>query len=1110
MTKQPYLGIALLALERDASRKGEVDKALPNTNPVAKPRAMDLHHSGRNNRRERKCNFKIATWNIRTMLDSNAGNRPRRRSALIDLELENINADITALQEVRYSGEGHLREKGRTFFWRGCPEGQPKRAGVAFAIKNELADKLNEAPKGVSERLMTLRICMAGNRYITIINVYAPTMTYPDQEKEAFYSQLHGIIANVPATDKLVLLGDFNARVGSDYNTWSPALGKFGKGKQNSNGELLTCLCSELELAITNTYFMQPDNHYYSWTHPRSKRSHLLDYIIVRRKDLQEVRYTRAMRGPDCHTDHYLVCSSLGLSIKPMYHKQKTLRKRKLNTTYLKDEEYREKLAEATTAALRTCTNETSSPDEMWAELREATFEAAVEVLGYTKRPNADWFNENDQAIKKNIEERNQALTAKLSNPSASNQEKLRKARSNLQRNLREMENDWWLQKAHEMQKMADTNNSAGFFRSLKEVYGPKAQMSNTLLAADKSSIITEPAQLTQRWREYFDGLLNMESTTEEDALNHMSVLAPKQDMNEEPTITEVTEAINNTKMNKSPGIDGIPAEIYKFGGDLLKTKLHQLIKKCWQNKTLPQEFKDVMIIPIYKNKGDYRDCSNYRGISLLSIAGKIMAKILQKRLSILAETVLTESQCGFRQQRSTIDMIFSLRQLQEKAIEQHRDLYIVFIDFRKAFDTVDRPMLWKILRIFGCPDHFVELVKQFHEGTIGRVIVGNRESDEIRVNHGTKQGCVLAPTLFTLFLTTVLLQLRQEIHEGVFIHTRADGRLFNIARLKAKTKIRKELIMDLLFADDTALVAHEESHIQEMVDCFSRTAQKIGLQINIGKTEVMYQPAPDRLHPGEPSITINGEDLKVVATFKYLGSTVDINNRVDREISCRIQSASSSFGKLEKRLWSRNGIRLETKCKVYKAVVLPALLYSSETYTLYREHIRRLETIQQRHLRRIMKIKWSDHVSNIEVLKRAKMDSIESVLATNQLRWTGHVLRMGEDRIPRMLLYGELESGRRSAGGQKLRYKDVIKRHLKGMKINIGNWETMAANRGMWRSSLHEGKAIIESTREAAAQQRHFRRHNPGDYTCSVCGRKFHTSGGELQHRRRMHQSHT
>ena len=171
-----------------------------------------------------------------------------------------------------------------------------------------------------------------------------------------------------------------------------------------------------------------------------------------------------------------------------------------------------------------------------------------------------------------------------------------------------------------------------------------------------------------------------------------------------------------------------------------------------------------------------------------------------------------------------------------------------------------------------------------------------------------------------------------------------------------------------------------------------------------------MYQPSPRNRAPHHPYITINGEALKVVQCFKYLGSTLSVDNRADKEISSRIQSACASFGKLEKKLWSRNGIRLSTKCKVYKAIVLPALLYSAETYTLYRDHIKRLEAVQQRHLRRIMKIKWSDYISNVEVLKRAGLDSIEAVLATTQLRWTGHVVRTNERRIPKQLLYGELE----------------------------------------------------------------------------------------------------
>ena len=132
----------------------------------------------------------------------------------------------------------------------------------------------------------------------------------------------------------------------------------------------------------------------------------------------------------------------------------------------------------------------------------------------------------------------------------------------------------------------------------------------------------------------------------------------------------------------------------------------------------------------------------------------------------------------------------------------------------------------------------------------------------------------------------------------------------------------------------------------------------------------------------------------------------------------------------------------------LYKAVVIPALLYSAETYTLYRKHIRKLEAIQQKHLKRILGIRWNDYISHVEVLRRAGLHSIEATLANSQLHWTGHVARMCEDRIPKTVFYGELAEGRRSVGGQKLRYKDVAKRQMECMNIDVDGWEELAADR--------------------------------------------------------------
>ena len=158
----------------------------------------------------------------------------------------------------------------------------------------------------------------------------------------------------------------------------------------------------------------------------------------------------------------------------------------------------------------------------------------------------------------------------------------------------------------------------------------------------------------------------------------------------------------------------------------------------------------------------------------------------------------------------------------------------------------------------------------------------------------------------------------------------------------------------ELLFVDDTDLVAHHFAHIQRVVDVFSEAAGKIGLQIIVGKTELMYQPSPRNNSPIDPCNMINGQALKVVRRFKYLGSILSTDNPVDKEIIWRIQSACASYRKPEKRFWNRKQMRLANKCKVHKAVVLPALLYLLETYTLYaqRSKVHRVSFVTQWWLR--------------------------------------------------------------------------------------------------------------------------------------------------------------
>ncbi len=256
-----------------------------------------------------------------------------------------------------------------------------------------------------------------------------------------------------------------------------------------------------------------------------------------------------------------------------------------------------------------------------------------------------------------------------------------------------------------------------------------------------------------------------------------------------------------------------------------------------------------------------------------------------------------------FRKSRSTTD-IFVLRLLLEKSREQHKDLYVAFIDLRKAFDTINRELLWKNLSKLGVPPKFLSILQQLHDGMQARVLTGELQSESFEVNVGVKQGCVLAPVLFNILLSAITCLFHRVMgHEdGVHVEYQLDGSLFNICRHQARTKTKTRQICELQYADDCAVLAHSPDSLQHALNTITSLYQSFGLQVNTQKTEVMSHlstPAPIT-----PSFHINGVPLKTVDNFTYLGSTLSSCCSLDTEIHTRINKATSSFGRLRSRVF--------------------------------------------------------------------------------------------------------------------------------------------------------------------------------------------------------------
>nr|VZI27989.1 unnamed protein product [Spirometra erinaceieuropaei] len=188
---------------------------------------------------------------------------------------------------------------------------------VTFANRNDIVGQLPFLPRGINDRISSLRLPPSGSKSAAIINVYAPPMPSPDVAKYEFYGDLHALLATVSKADKLIGLGDFNARVGTDNAAWRGVLGSHGLRGSNDNGLLLIPTCAEHRLALTNTLFCLPEREMTSWRHPRSRQWHLLDFFLVRRRDQRDVLVTKAIAGADGWTDHRLVISKMRTRQQP-------------------------------------------------------------------------------------------------------------------------------------------------------------------------------------------------------------------------------------------------------------------------------------------------------------------------------------------------------------------------------------------------------------------------------------------------------------------------------------------------------------------------------------------------------------------------------------------------------------------------------------------------------------------------------------------------------------------------------------------------------------------------------------------------------------------------
>ena len=363
-------------------------------------------------------------------------------------------------------------------------------------------------------------------------------------------------------------------------------------------------------------------------------------------------------------------------------------------------------------------------------------------------------------------------------------------------------------------------SDQAGFYKHLKTMNLEGKRNRSSAYVKDENGVILRDVELIrERWIRWFHTFLNAKSPRLDpniaEGLDQWPQNIP---LGVQPTMQELTAAIRWLANGKAVGPDGVSVELFKItlnGDPALRRRLLHIIVRIWGGGEVPQQWKDAIIMVLHKKK-DRAGCGNNRGISLVAHAGKILMKIIARRLSEYCERVgiLPEEQSGFRPNRSTTDMMFVIRRLQELARKKRIPLYVCFIDLTKAYDSVDRTLLWTVLDRFGVPQNMISVIRQFYDGMRACVRLDDRVCSRwFAVEQGLRQGCVLAPLLFNIFFAAVInvVSTRFKADKGIInalAHLRKERGAGGRGEATAGESVLATPLWGMLYADDAGVVS--------------------------------------------------------------------------------------------------------------------------------------------------------------------------------------------------------------------------------------------------------------------------------------------------------------
>jgi len=913
--------------------------------------------------------LKIATWNVRTLYQ-------KGKLANVQQEMDRLQIDILGLCEIRWTGGGKITSENTTIIYSG---GDSHLRGVGFILTKDVAAALI-GYWALSDRVLLIKI--KGRPFnVCIIQAYAPTADSSEEDIEDFYGQLDQAKKQCKSQDILIVMGDFNAKVGK--GGYEDIVGSYGLGERNERGDKLIEWCTENSQVLMNTWFQHHPRRLWTWKSPGGNVKNQIDYVTISRRHRNAVRQVKCYPGADCDSDHSLL--ALWMKVKC-----KKLKKSKVTSRYdfkllARSNEIQENYNIKVKNKFE-CLQELDDLNAYWQQIRDIIADSAKEIIPRKEqKAKQKWMTAEilDLMVDRRI--------AKQCQDSAKYKEKDKLIR---QKCIQEKE-EWFNERCEEIEVLSKKNQQL-MYEKVKNLLKPRKCSSNGCIKGKDGSIIIDKSEILVRWEEYIKELYD-----DEDRGPQLKI---QRHMEGPPILqSEIKHAIKKMKRGRATGIDEIAVEMIIALEEFGIEQLTKFANKVYDAGKFPDELSKSIFIALPKVNGAI-ECDLHRTISLMSHVTKIILRVILLRARNKVRQEISDEQYGFMKDRGTRNAIYMMRLMAERAIEMQRDLYVCFIDFKKAFDRVKHKDLMVMLNDIKIDSKDLRVIQDLYWRQQAAIKIDKDVSKYVEIKRGVRQGCVLSPDLFLLYSEIIMREIKD-----------IDG-----------IKVNGENINNVRYADDTALIADSESKLQHIVDRIVSTSDRFGLSLNVKKTFCMV--ISKKKESPKCHLVVDDQSIKQVKQFSYLGSILTSNGRCDTEIKQRIRMAKKSFRDQMNMLANRK-IKLDTRKRILKSYVWSVLLYGCEAWNVSKNMEEKLASLELWFYRRMLKVSWMDKVRNELVLERAETcRSLIKMITKRQMSFFGHICR--KESLEYLVITGKFD-GKRDRGRQRQGYVASLKRRL-------------------------------------------------------------------------------